>query len=165
MAAPLCRSIPKARLRRLPTSSSRPRCIASYSHAKAQVQSISRETRTAAASSPSLPSPTYFEATGPVWMPLSGSQEPVDPNKAKLGKSMFLPCFPHSRITTSMRSSQTRYRNQKLTVGKTTALRILQDRMPTLLQSPLPQHILAPSISLQLFPSTHPHLPTVSGRV
>lgn len=37
--------------------------------------------------------------------------------------------------------------------------------MPTLLQSPLPQHILAPNISLQLFPSTHPHLPTVSGRV
>lgn len=37
--------------------------------------------------------------------------------------------------------------------------------MPTLLQSPLPQDILAPNISLQLFPSTHPHLPTVSGRV
>jgi hypothetical protein len=45
------------------------------------------------------------------------------------------------------------------------ALRILQDRLPTLLQSPLPQEILAPNISLQLFPSTHPHLPTVSGRV
>ncbi|KAJ4158043.1 uncharacterized protein LMH87_008590 [Akanthomyces muscarius] len=131
MAAPLCKSLPKARLRRLPTSSSRPRCIASYSHAKAQVQSISRETRTKTTSSSSLPSPTYFEATGHTWMPLNGSQEPVDPNKAKLGKT----------------------------------LRILQDRMPTLLQSPLPQHILAPNISLQLFPSTHPHLPTVSGRV
>lgn len=45
------------------------------------------------------------------------------------------------------------------------ALRILQERLPTLLQSPLPQDILAPNISLQLFPSTHPHLPTVSGRV
>jgi hypothetical protein len=45
------------------------------------------------------------------------------------------------------------------------ALRILQERLPTLLQSPLPQDILAPNISLQLFPSTHPHLPVVSGRV
>lgn len=30
--------------------------------------------------------------------------------------------------------------------------------------SPLPQDILSPHISLHLFPSTHPHLPTVSGR-
>lgn len=45
------------------------------------------------------------------------------------------------------------------------ALRILQSRMPTLLASPLPQEILSPHISLHLFPSTHPHLPTVSGRV
>lgn len=45
------------------------------------------------------------------------------------------------------------------------ALRILQDRLPTLLLYPLPTEILAPNISLHLFPSTHPHLPTVSGRV
>ena len=45
------------------------------------------------------------------------------------------------------------------------ALRILQERLPTLLQSPLPQEILSPNISLHLFPSTHPYLPTVSGRV
>lgn len=45
------------------------------------------------------------------------------------------------------------------------ALRVLQERLPTLLQSPLPHDILAPNISLHLFPSTHPHLPTVSGRV
>ncbi|EDN97058.1 hypothetical protein SS1G_01986 [Sclerotinia sclerotiorum 1980 UF-70] len=44
-------------------------------------------------------------------------------------------------------------------------LRILQERLPTLLQSPLPQEILSPQITLHLFPSTHPHLPTVSGRV
>ncbi|TGO70403.1 hypothetical protein BOTNAR_0001g00790 [Botryotinia narcissicola] len=31
--------------------------------------------------------------------------------------------------------------------------------------SPLPQEILSPQITLHLFPSTHPHLPTVSGRV
>ena len=37
--------------------------------------------------------------------------------------------------------------------------------MPTLLQKPLPQELLSPQITLHLFPSTHPHLPTVSGRV
>ena len=37
--------------------------------------------------------------------------------------------------------------------------------MPNLLQKPLPQDILSPNISLHLFPSTHPHLPAVSGRV
>ncbi|RYP05348.1 hypothetical protein DL765_009867 [Monosporascus sp. GIB2] len=38
-------------------------------------------------------------------------------------------------------------------------------RLPTLLQSPLPQEILSPNISLHLFPSTHPYLPVVSGKV
>lgn len=48
-------------------------------------------------------------------------------------------------------------------LGKT--VRTLHERLPTLLQSPLPSDILSPSISLHLFPSTHPHLPTVSGRL
>ncbi|MCJ1289345.1 hypothetical protein MMC34_000877 [Xylographa carneopallida] len=48
-------------------------------------------------------------------------------------------------------------------LGKT--LRVLQSRLPTLLASPLPPEILSPNITLHLFPSTHPHLPTVSGRV
>ncbi|KAG7285177.1 hypothetical protein NEMBOFW57_009798 [Staphylotrichum longicolle] len=52
---------------------------------------------------------------------------------------------------------------RKVKLGKT--LRILQSHLPTLLQSPLPQQILSPHITLHLFPSTHPHLPTVSGRV
>ncbi|OLN92191.1 hypothetical protein CCHL11_01601 [Colletotrichum chlorophyti] len=51
----------------------------------------------------------------------------------------------------------------KANLGKT--LRILQEHLPKILQSPLPQEILAPNISLHLFPTTHPHLPTVSGRV
>ena len=42
---------------------------------------------------------------------------------------------------------------------------MLQSRLPTLLASPLPPEILSPHITLHLFPSTHPHLPTVSGRV
>ncbi|KAK3297601.1 uncharacterized protein B0H64DRAFT_372943 [Chaetomium fimeti] len=52
---------------------------------------------------------------------------------------------------------------RKVKLGKT--LRILQSHLPTLLQSPPPQGILSPRITLHLFPSTHPHLPTVSGRV
>ncbi|KAK4122743.1 hypothetical protein N657DRAFT_681725 [Parathielavia appendiculata] len=52
---------------------------------------------------------------------------------------------------------------RKVKLGKT--LRILQSHLPTLLQSPLPQQVLSPSITLHLFPSTHPHLPTVTGRV
>ena len=50
-----------------------------------------------------------------------------------------------------------------LRLGKT--VRTLHERLPTLLQSPLPADILSPQISLHLFPSTHPHLPTVSGRL
>lgn len=45
------------------------------------------------------------------------------------------------------------------------AVRILHERLPNLLASPLPQEILSPNIRLHLFPSTHPHLPTVSGRL
>lgn len=55
--------------------------------------------------------------------------------------------------------------NNERTVKLGKTLRILQERLPTLLQSPLPQEILSPQITLHLFPSTHPHLPTVSGRV
>jgi hypothetical protein len=50
-----------------------------------------------------------------------------------------------------------------LQLGKT--VRILHESLPTLLQSPLPGEILSPQITLHLFPSTHPHLPTVSGRI
>jgi hypothetical protein len=53
--------------------------------------------------------------------------------------------------------------DRKLKLGKT--IRILHDRLPNLLASPLPQDILSPSIVLRLFPSTHPHLPSVSGRI
>ncbi|KAE9982453.1 hypothetical protein BLS_006033 [Venturia inaequalis] len=52
---------------------------------------------------------------------------------------------------------------RKLKLGKT--IRILHERLPTLLASPLPQEILSPQITLRLFPSTHPHLPTVTGRI
>ncbi|KAG8526235.1 uncharacterized protein KY384_000228 [Bacidia gigantensis] len=48
---------------------------------------------------------------------------------------------------------------------KDMTLSTLQSRLPSLLASPLPQKILSPHITLHLFPSTHPHLPTVTGRV
>lgn len=50
-----------------------------------------------------------------------------------------------------------------LQLGKT--VRTLHERLPTLLQFPLPSEILSPQISLHLFPSTHQHLPRVSGRI
>lgn len=50
-----------------------------------------------------------------------------------------------------------------LQLGKT--VRALHERLPNLLKEPLPSEILSPQITLHLFPSTHPHLPTVSGRL
>lgn len=50
----------------------------------------------------------------------------------------------------------------RLTVA---AIRTLHDRLPDLLVSPLPQDILSPQITLHLFPSTHPSLPKVSGKL
>jgi hypothetical protein len=45
------------------------------------------------------------------------------------------------------------------------ALRTLSPLLPNILTTPLPPEILSPSVSLHLFPSTHPHLPVVKGRV
>lgn len=56
-----------------------------------------------------------------------------------------------------------KYDERTVKLGKT--LRILQERLPSLLQKPLPSELLSPKITLNLFPSTHPHLPSVTGRV
>ncbi|KAI6249242.1 hypothetical protein HI914_02357 [Erysiphe necator] len=56
-----------------------------------------------------------------------------------------------------------KYDERTVKLGKT--LRTLQERLPTLLQKPLPSKLLSPRITLNLFPSTHPHLPSVTGRV
>ena len=50
-----------------------------------------------------------------------------------------------------------------LKLGKT--LRTLSPLLPKILNTPLPAGLISPAISLHLFPSTHPHLPTVKGRV
>lgn len=75
--------------------------------------------------------------------------KPPDERTLKLGKSE------------EKSSHQARH---KLT-HEQTAIRVLQERLPTLLASPLPMEILSPQITLHLFPSTHPHLPTVSGKI
>ncbi|KIW44221.1 uncharacterized protein PV06_05248 [Exophiala oligosperma] len=50
-----------------------------------------------------------------------------------------------------------------LKLGKT--LRRLSPLLPDILTKPLPQEILSPDVTLHLFPSTHPHLPAVKGKV
>lgn len=45
------------------------------------------------------------------------------------------------------------------------ALRKLSPLLPNILIHPLPTELLSPQITLHLFPSTHPHLPNVKGRV
>ncbi|KAK6583673.1 hypothetical protein PZA11_003403 [Diplocarpon coronariae] len=76
----------------------------------------------------------------------------------------FTGSTPQRNLQVPRKSSDSRGTDERtLKLGKT--LRILQERLPTLLHSPLPQDILSPHIILHLFPSTHPHLPTVSGRV
>ena len=49
-----------------------------------------------------------------------------------------------------------------LALGRT--LRTLSPLLPDILTQPLPQAILSPSVTLHLFPSTHPHLPVVKGK-
>lgn len=44
-------------------------------------------------------------------------------------------------------------------------LRTLSPLLPNILTTQLPPEIISPSISLHLFPSTHPHLPVVKGRI
>ncbi|KIV98997.1 uncharacterized protein PV09_09277 [Verruconis gallopava] len=56
-------------------------------------------------------------------------------------------------------------KNDERTVKLGKTIRILQERLPSLLITPLPQEILSPQITLRLFPSTHPHLPTVTGKI
>jgi hypothetical protein len=52
-----------------------------------------------------------------------------------------------------------------ITDSRLEALRTLSPLLPNILTTPLPQEILSPSVSLHLFPSTHPHLPAVKGKV
>lgn len=105
----------------------------------------------------------FFRATAHRWPP-SREDPSADPNKVRLGKSLFPldPFFSPLPFSSPLPPPPS---PPPPADRPPPALRILQDRLPTLLQSPLPQEILAPTITLQLFPTTHPHLPAVSGRV
>ncbi|KAI9859262.1 MAG: hypothetical protein M1813_007036 [Trichoglossum hirsutum] len=114
----------------------------------------------------------WFTSSGPrLWsekqVGSSGrNNEPPDERTLRLGKSEFTASLAFLHEISNIKSTS-HHRDQAglITLSYDTALRILQDHMPTLLQTPLPQEILSPHITLHLFPSTHPHLPTVSGRV
>ena len=96
------------------------------------------------------------------------NHRPPDDRKVKLGKSTSSPLYRLLPLRSTQSPTKTKAKKTlQLTnqINQKTALRILQERLPTLLQTPLPQEVLSPHITLHLFPSTHPHLPTVTGRV
>ncbi|PHH62754.1 hypothetical protein CDD81_6742 [Ophiocordyceps australis] len=96
-------------------------------------------------------------------LPLAASP-PKSPLPARHGQvARQLSLFDTSRVCYAAKGGDQGPDPNKAKLGKT--LKILQEHLPTVLQYPLPQSILAPNISLRLFPTTHPHLPIVSGRV
>lgn len=165
----------------VPTTTARPR-VANLSTLRRLRAAVSAAARAAQAPRPAttaklttlqeanprnLPE-VWFRSTFPFGGPQpvmpNGGSPPPDPRKVKLGKSECGSIFAslaygHISPKTSQKA------NERLPSTHPPALRILQERLPTLLESPLPQEILAPNISLHLFPSTHQHLPVVSGRV
>ncbi|KAL5116674.1 hypothetical protein ACEQ8H_005423 [Pleosporales sp. CAS-2024a] len=86
----------------------------------------------------------------------------VRPRQASVSRSWFTSSSPRASPEADEQEKK-RLAERNLKLGNT--IRILHDRLPTLLVSPLPQDILSPHISLHLFPSTHPHLPNVSGKI
>ncbi|KAI3323792.1 hypothetical protein HD806DRAFT_495605 [Xylariaceae sp. AK1471] len=111
----------------------------------------------------STPSLSLISSTPPTKASTSLSPIPVA-SQPVLTPVWFNSTFPRFGLSTPGSNNPRQPEDErKVKLGKT--LRILQERLPTLLQSPLPQEILSPNISLHLFPSTHPYLPTVSGRV
>lgn len=86
----------------------------------------------------------------------------VRPRQAAVSRSWFTSTSPCAYPELDERE-QKRLNERNLKLGNT--IRILHESLPNLLNSPLPSDILSPQISLHLFPSTHPHLPTVSGRL
>ncbi|KAL1871578.1 hypothetical protein VTK73DRAFT_2007 [Phialemonium thermophilum] len=97
--------------------------------------------------------------------PTNSSVKPLATNAVSRSQILwFNVSFPHNGNELRQQQGPGKLPgDKKVKLGHT--LRILQERLPTLLESPLPQEVLSPNISLHLFPSTHPHLPAVSGRV
>ncbi|KAK4115769.1 hypothetical protein N656DRAFT_842586 [Canariomyces notabilis] len=117
--------------------------------------------------------PRHSSSAGPVTYPSTDSQPPrPSPTTAQSSSPSHLRATapssnPNTKLPelwfTSAPDPNRPPDDRKVKLGKT--LRILQTHLPTLLQTPLPNEVLSPQISLHLFPSTHPHLPTVTGRV
>ncbi|KIW13778.1 hypothetical protein PV08_08969 [Exophiala spinifera] len=89
------------------------------------------------------------ELLGPPTPGKDCDHQPPDERLLKLGKSNTL--LNHI------------LQGEKLTT--VIALRRLSPLLPDILTKPLPQEILSPDVTLHLFPSTHPHLPAVKGKV
>ncbi|EPS43006.1 hypothetical protein H072_2998 [Dactylellina haptotyla CBS 200.50] len=107
-------------------------------------------------------------STAPVGEKIFGSlyfpgKEGAAPKKSQAVNARLADGFLLSSTGSGMTKDQDPVSQRKLNLGKT--IDILKQRLPTLLQSPLPSEILSPSITLQLFPSTHPNLPSVRGRM
>ncbi|KAF2826290.1 hypothetical protein CC86DRAFT_370339 [Ophiobolus disseminans] len=86
----------------------------------------------------------------------------IRPRQAAVSRSWFTSSSPWLSAELDEKEKKC-LAERNLKLGDT--IRVLHERLPTLLQSPLPQDSLSPHISLHLFPSTHPHLPTVSGKI
>ncbi|KAI1869453.1 hypothetical protein JX265_006543 [Neoarthrinium moseri] len=129
----------------------------------------------AAVRASTLPAPPYFASAGPT---IASHASHPSPSTAKslatlppasctsstleLAPIWFDSTLPRFELPSGL-NPEGPDNERKIKLGKT--LRVLQKRLPTLLQSPLPQEIVSQNISLHLFPSTHPYLPTVSGRI
>ncbi|KAJ5584140.1 uncharacterized protein N7459_003940 [Penicillium hispanicum] len=89
------------------------------------------------------------------------------PSPVSLPTTYFLPTRPRREVDglSGCPRKESDYKppeERVLKLGKT--LRTLSPLLPTILYNTLPPDILSPSVNLHLFPSTHPHLPTVKGR-
>ncbi|KAJ4369828.1 hypothetical protein N0V83_005592 [Neocucurbitaria cava] len=112
-----------------------------------------------------LPTPTARSLTAPRVLGLRQYQRTITiarPRQASVSRHWFTSSSPCLHPELDERERQ-RLNERNLKLGNT--IRVLHDRLPTLLASPLPQDIISPHISLHLFPSTHPHLPTVRGKI
>ncbi|KAE8134047.1 hypothetical protein BDV38DRAFT_273861 [Aspergillus pseudotamarii] len=104
----------------------------------------------------------------PVTHPLASSRHaiPNEPWLAPLSPTLFSQTRFRPSVSDGLNGNSISDRKppdeRVLKLGRT--LRTLSPLLPTLLINPLPPKILSPSVTLHLFPSTHPHLPTVKGR-
>ncbi|KAI1497022.1 hypothetical protein F5X99DRAFT_43323 [Biscogniauxia marginata] len=112
---------------------------------------------------PSIASPSPVTIPTPTPAPRSLPPSILPVPQLNLAPLWFDSTFPRRELPAAGTDPLRPDSERNVKLGRT--LRILQERLPSLLQSPLPQDILSPNISLHLFPSTHPYLPTVTGKV